>query len=55
MCEWVQCLYLSVWDVTKHGGRSLSLMGINCVSDKVGIDSTGYMHCKSVHFSGSLE
>ena len=52
---WVGCLHLSAWDETKHGSWSLSLMGINWVSDGVGINSTEYMCCKSVHFSGSLK
>ena len=51
----VGCLYSSAWDVTKHGGRSPSPMGINWVNDRVGINSTEYMHCKVVCFSGSLE
>ena len=48
-------LYLSAWDVTKHGSQSLSLMGVNWVSDGVGINSIEYMRHKSVHFSGSLK
>ena len=55
MCTCVGHLYLSTWDVTKHGDWSPSLIGINWVSDRVSIDSSEYMHCKSVHFSGSLE
>ena len=55
MCACVGCLYSSTWDVTKHRGRSLSPMGVNWVSDRVGINSTGYMHCESVRFSGSLK
>ena len=55
MCRCVQHLYLSAWNVTKHGGWSLSPMGVNWVSDGVSIDSTEYMHCKGVHFSGSLK
>ena len=55
MCTCVGCLYSSMWDVTKYGGWSPSLMGVNWVSDRVGIDSTEYMHCISVCFSGSLE
>ena len=53
VCIWH--LYLSTQKVTKHGGRSLSQMGVNWVSDGVGINSSGYMHHKSVCFSGSLE
>ena len=34
---------LSVWDVTKHRDRSLSLMGVNWISDGVGIDFTEYV------------
>ena len=48
-------LYSSMWDVTKHGGRSPSPTGVNWVNDRVGIDSTEYMHHKVVCFSGSLE
>ena len=55
MCRCVWHLYSSVWVVTKHGGRSLSPTGVNWVSDGVGIDSTEYMHCKDVRFSGSLK
>ena len=55
VCRQVQPLYLSMWDVTKHGGWSPSQTGINWVSDGVGINSTEYMHHKSVYFSGSLE
>ena len=55
MCACVGCLYLSMQDVTKHGGRSLSPTGINWVSDGVGIDSTEYICRKIVRFSGSLE
>ena len=51
----MRCLYLSAWNVTKHGGESLSPMGINWVSDGVGIDSTEYMCHKGVRFSGSLK
>ena len=47
-------LCLSAWDVTKHGSRSPSPMGINWVSDGVSIDSTEYMCCKVVCFSGSF-
>ena len=46
---------MSAWDVTKHGGQSPSPMGVNWVSDGVGIDSTEYMCHKVVCFSGSLE
>ena len=55
MCVCVWCLYLSMRKVTKHGGQSLSPMGVNWVSDGAGIDSTGYMWRKNVHLSGSLE
>ena len=48
-------LYLSAQNVTKHGGQSPSLTGVNWVSDGVSIDSTEYMHHKCVHFSGSLK
>ena len=48
-------LYLSAWNVTKHRDRSPSPTGIHWVGDKVSIDSTEYMHHKSVHFSGSLK
>ena len=48
-------LCLSAWDVTKHESQSLSLTGINWVSDGVSIDSTEYMCHKVVRFSGSLE
>ena len=52
---WVGRLCSSAQDVTKHGSRSPSPTGINWVSDRVGIDSTEYMHRKSVCFSGSLK
>ena len=55
MCVCIWHLYLSVWSVTKHRGRSPSPMGVNWVSDRVSIDSTEYMHHKSVRFSGSLK
>ena len=55
MCVCVWCLYLSAWGVTKYGGWSPSLMGVNWVSDGVSINSTEYMRHKSVCFSGSLE
>ena len=55
MCGWVQCLYLSAWNVTKHGDQSLSPTGVNWVSDRVGIDFTEYMHRRGVCFLGSLE
>ena len=48
-------LYSSAWDVTKHRGQSPSLTGVNWVNDGVSIDSTEYMCCKVVCFSGSLE
>ena len=53
MCRCIGHLHSSAWNVTKHGGRSLSLMGVNWVSDGVGIDSTEYMRCEDVCFSGS--
>ena len=38
VCEWVRRLYLSARDVTKHGGRSPSPMGVNvCVTGSVSI------------------
>ena len=52
---WVQCLYLSAWNVTKHRDQSPSLTGVNWVSDEVGIDFAEYMCYKDVHFYGSLE
>ena len=52
---WVQHLYLSAWNVTKHGDQSLSLTGINWVSDGLSIDFTEYMHHRGVRFFGSLE
>ena len=55
ICEQMRCLYLSSWSVTKHRDQSLSLMGINWVSDGVGINFIEYMHYKSVCFYGSLE
>ena len=55
MCGCIWHLYSSVRSVTKHRGQSLSPMGANWVSDGVGINSTEYMHRKSVRFSGSLE
>ena len=55
MYEWVGRLCSSVPDVTKHGGQSPSPTGVNWVSDGVSIDSTEYMHHKSVRFSGSLK
>ena len=55
MCEWVQHLYLSTWNVTKHGDRSPSPTGVNWVSDGVSIDFTEYMCRKGVHFFGSLK
>ena len=53
--EQVQHLYLSVWNVTKHGDQSLSPTGINWVSDGVGINFVECMCCESVRFHGSLE
>ena len=50
-----QCLYLSMQNVTKHRDRSLSLTGVNWVSDGVSIDFVEYMHYESVCFYGSLE
>ena len=55
MHEQVRRLYLSMWNVTKHGGRSPSLMGANWISDGVSIDFTEYMRHKGVCFSGSLK
>ena len=55
VCGCIGHLYSSTWSVTKHRGRSPSPMGANWVSDGVSIDSTEYMHRKSVRFSGSLE
>ena len=52
---WVGHLHSSTWDVTKHRSQSPSPMGINWVSDRVGIDSTEYMCHKHVRFSGSLK
>ena len=49
-------VYFSAWPVTKHGGRCLSLTGINRVSDRVSINFMEYMHYyKSVLFYTSLE
>ena len=48
-------VYFSAWPVTKHGGRCLSLTGINRVSDRVSINFMEYMHYKSVLFYNSLE
>ena len=55
MCGCVWHLYLSTRNVTQHGGQSPSLMGVNWVSDGVGIDSTEYMYHEDVCFSGSLK
>ena len=52
---WVGHLHSSMQDVTKHRSQSPSPMGVNWVSDRAGIDSTEYMCCKCVHFSGSLK
>ena len=54
-CRWVQRLYLSTWSVTKYGDPSSSTMGVNWVSDGVGIDFAEYMCYKGVCFYGSLE
>ena len=51
----IGCLCSSTWDVTKHRSQSPSPMGVNWLNDRVSIDSTEYMCCKVVHFSGSLE
>ena len=45
-----QCLYLSAWSVTKHGGQSPSLMSINWESDEASINFLEYMCIKSVRF-----
>ena len=55
VCRQVWHLYLSTWNVTKHGDWSLSPTGINWVSGGVGIDFTEYMRCRGVRFFGSLE
>ena len=55
MHGWMRHLYLSMQSVTKHGDQSLSLTGINWISNGVGIDFIEYMHYESVHFYGSLE
>ena len=46
----MQRLYSSMQNVTKHRGRSPSLVSINLVIDKVSIDFPVYMHNKDVHF-----
>ena len=55
MHRWMWHLCLSMQSVTMHGDWSPSPMGVNWVSDGVGIDFIEYMHYKSVHFYGSLE
>ena len=50
----VQCLYLSMQSVTKHRDRSLSLMGINWVSDRVGIDFTLFWQFRANNYSRLL-
>ena len=55
MYAWVGRLHSSARDVTKHRSRSPSPTDINWVSDGVSIDSTEYMHRKSVGLSGSLK
>ena len=41
----------SMWDVIKHGDRSPSPMGVNWVSDRVGIDSKEIYICVSKVFA----
>ena len=55
MCGCVGHLHSSVRNVTKHGGQSPSLTGVNWVSDRVSIDSMEYMCHEDVCFSGSLK
>ena len=52
--RYITCI-LSTWNVTKHRDWSLSLTGINWVSDGVSINFTEYMYHKDVHFFGSLK
>ena len=42
-------------NVTKHGDQPPSPMGVNWVSDGVGIDFTEYMHHRGVRVFGCLE
>ena len=51
MHEWMWHLYLSAWSVTKHGDQSPSPMGVNWVSDRVGIDFIEYQYIKRARWT----